>query len=322
MFEHMLVPLDGSTLAERVLPHVAAWARIDGSRITVARVLEPPTLAGRTRPVDTLEWQLARVEAEDYLARVRDRLARHDVASETRVFEGGPAGNLIGFAHERGVDLIVLASHGYSGLSGWNLGSVGHKLMLHARVHLLLVRAFASATEGDAAAQYERVLVPLDGSQRAECALPSALRIADAHGATVILAHVAVPPRCCCQLPLPGDEAEVVRRFDELNRRYAERYLASLAAEGAHAGRDLRARVVEADDQAAALHELIDGEGVDLVILSAHGATGSTRWPYGSTALNLLAYGTTPLLVVQDLARQDVAASAAERAARERAGHG
>lgn len=322
VIHHMLVPLDGSALAERVLPHLTAWARIDGPRVTLARVLEPPTAAGPTRSADPIEWQLARVAAGDYLARIRDRLARHAVASETRVFEGQPAGNLINFAHGHDVDLIVLTSHGQSGLSGWNLGSVGHKLLLHARVHLLLVRAFDTSTQDDAATRYRRVLVPLDGSKRAECTLPWALRLAEAHDATVILAHVAVPPRVCCQLPLPDDEAELVRGFDALNRRHAERYLTGLAAKGMHAGRDLQVRLVDGDDRAAALHELVEREDVDLVILSAHGATGSTRWPYGSTALNLLAYGTSPLLIVQDLPREDVAASVAERAARERAGHG
>lgn len=322
MFRHILVPLDGSALAERVLPHVTAFARLDDARVTVARVLEPPTPSDRSRSVDPVEWELARIEAGDDLTRVRDRLARHGVDSESRVFEGTPASNLIRFAHEHDVDLIVLASHGQSGLAGWNLGSVGHKLLLHAHLHLLLVRAFASAEPDAAAVRYRRVLVPLDGSQRAECALPSALRIGDAHDATVILAHVVVPARLCCPLPLAHDEAEIVRSFDELDRAHAERYLSGVTAERSRTGRELQDRVVAGDDRAAALHDLIEREGVDLVVLSAHGATGSTRWPYGSVTLNVLAYGAAPVLVVQDLPRQDVTASVAERAARQRAGHG
>lgn len=327
MFDHILVPLDGSALAECVLPHVAAFATLGGARVTVARVLEPPTLAGQPRPTDALAWQLARDEARAYLAGVQRELAPHDVDADTRVFEGQPAGALIGYAHDHDVDLIALSSHGQSGLLGWNLGAVGHKLLFHAKLSLLLVRAFEASVEAEPAARrrptrYRRIVVPLDGSARAECAVPPAVGLADAHGATLVLAHVVAPPELCCPLPPRGEEAALVARLTEANARNAQRYLDERRNELAGGARRVETRVARGDDRVAALHQLVDDEDADLVALGAHGATGSSRWPYGSTVLNVLAYGSTPLLVVQDLDRREVKASVAERAAQERPGHG
>jgi nucleotide-binding universal stress UspA family protein len=70
-----------------------------------------------------------------------------------------------------------------------------------------------------------------------------------------------------------------------------------------------------------ALHEVVDREDADLVVMAAHGYSGRARWPYGSIALNFIAYGSKPLLMIQDVPPEEVALTEAERAARERAGH-
>ncbi|MDR9392063.1 MAG: universal stress protein [Trueperaceae bacterium] len=156
MADPVLVPLDGSPLAERVLPHVLAVTRGTTPHLDLARVLVPPTLAGDPTPTDPIAWRLARDEATAYLDGVRHALAPngdahaglHDVTAH--VLEGDPAGSLLAFARERGTALVALSSHGRSGLAGWNLGGVGHKVADHARSHLLVVRAFDDAPVRDA----------------------------------------------------------------------------------------------------------------------------------------------------------------------------
>jgi nucleotide-binding universal stress UspA family protein len=74
-------------------------------------------------------------------------------------------------------------------------------------------------------------------------------------------------------------------------------------------------------DVAVALHELVDKQGTDLIVLSAHGYSGASRWPYGSVATNLISYGNTPILMIQDLSRQDIRLSSAELATQEHQGH-
>lgn len=321
MYHHILVPLDASPLAERVLPHVISLTSLGSTTVTLARVLEPPTLAGQTTPTDPVTWRLTRSEAEAYLTRMREALTTQGFEPHTRVIDGTPATALLTFAREHDVDLIAMASHGQSGLAGWNLGGVSTKLVLHARSDVLLVRAFTPAERPEAPLRYQRIVVPLDGSTRAECALATACQIARAHDAHITLLHVAQPAEVCSGTPLTPTDAAAMEQFREVQLRLAHHYI-DMHVEHLHGSApSISGRVVEADDLPAALHETISEEHANLVIASAHGATGSARWPYGTTLLNLLSYGTTPLLIVQDVPARDRIASMAERAAEEHAGH-
>ena len=71
----------------------------------------------------------------------------------------------------------------------------------------------------------------------------------------------------------------------------------------------------------AALHNIIDRENIDLVLLSAHGYSGENRWPYGKIALNFIAYGTTPLIIIQDLEEDEIGKTLAEKYAEQSKGH-
>ena len=80
-------------------------------------------------------------------------------------------------------------------------------------------------------------------------------------------------------------------------------------------------RLEVSDDLATALHKIVERENVDLVVLSAHGYSGREKWAYGTTALSFIVFGTTPLLIMQDLPRSKIGQSDAEMAARERGAH-
>jgi hypothetical protein len=75
------------------------------------------------------------------------------------------------------------------------------------------------------------------------------------------------------------------------------------------------------ENSAASLHDLVEQESVDMVMLSAHGYSGGIKWPYGSMVINFIGYGTTPLLIVQDLSPDEVERTKAEMYAREYKGH-
>jgi nucleotide-binding universal stress UspA family protein len=98
--------------------------------------------------------------------------------------------------------------------------------------------------------------------------------------------------------PPSTEETELVDRIVEINRTEAERYLESVAA---RLPGDVQTRLVVSDNTVATLHNLMDQEGVDLVLLSAHGYSGEPQWTYGSITSHLIAYSTKPMLVVQDL---------------------
>jgi nucleotide-binding universal stress UspA family protein len=318
MFEHILVPLDGSPLAESVLPHTVALAQTFGARVTLLQAVERGRATGLNRAIDPLNWHIRKAEAEAYLDEVAARLQAVDLRTDKVLLEGLAAERIIEFAHEQDVSLILLSSHGQSGLSEWNINSVVQKVILRAYMPVLIVRAYQPAISDLTGLRYRRLLVPLDGSQRAECVLPLASTLARFYDSQLLLAHVVSRPEVPRRAPLTQEEIELVDRLTELNRREAVKYLEDLRSRLLS---DAQIRLLISEDAAAALHELVVQENVDLVLLSAHGYTGEAKWPYGSVALNFIAYGTTPLLIMQDLPKEELERTQAEISAREHKGH-
>lgn len=318
MIEHILAPLDGSSLAECVLPHVVAVARACGAQVTLLQVLERPYASGSARFVDPLRWYMSEAEARAYLDGWASRLQEAGLRVQSVLLEGQAAERIIEFARAEGAGLIILSSHGRSGLSGWNVSSIVQKIILRAYVSAMLVRAYQPAPTELIGLRYQRLLLPLDGSQRAECALPLATQLARFHRAELLLAHVVSRPPLPRRLTVTQEDIELADRIAERNRLEALRYLEQLRPQP---NVDVRTRLLIGDHVAAILHDLVEEESVDLVILSAHGYSGGTRWPYGSMTVNFIGYGTTPLLIVQDLSPDEVEHTRAEMLTRERKGH-
>ena len=318
MFEHLLIPLDGSSLAECVLPHGLAMARALGARATLLQVVEQAESAGRTRAIDPLEWHYSEAEAGAYLQDVAERLRLAGLPTAQVLLQGDPAERVIDHAQAEHVDLILLSSHGRSGLSGWNVSSVVQKILARARVSTLLVPAYHPVTAEVAALRYERILVPLDGSQRAECVLPLVGALAAQDASQILLAHVVHMPEMPRRAPPSREDQELAHALTERNRLEATRYLEELRA---RLSMPAEVRLLVEEHVAATLQQLALEEKVDLVLLSAHGYSGGTRWPYGSLPTSFIMYGNTPLLIVQDLPRQAIEPTAAELAAREHGRH-
>jgi nucleotide-binding universal stress UspA family protein len=225
---------------------------------------------------------------------------------------------VIEHAQAENAGLIVLSSHGRSGLSGWNVSSVVQKILARAYTSILLIPAYHSTTPEIAGLRYERILVPLDGSQRAECVLPIVAALAAQHGSHVTLVHVVRRPELPRRAPPSREDQELANALTERNRIEAARYLDELLARLPHPA---EVRMFVEEHVSVTLQQLAQDEKADLVVLSAHGYTGGTRWPYGSLASSFIMYGTTPLLIVQDLPRQAIEPTAAELAAREYGHH-
>ena len=141
MFDNILVPLDRSVLAECVLPHAVAIARAFQSQVTLLSVLERDTRLDCTYGVDPVEWQIRKAEADKYLCSLADRLQETGLPVKRQTLEGNAAEEIIDFAQSSGVNLIILSSHGQSGLTGCNVGSVVQKVVMRARTSIMIVRA-------------------------------------------------------------------------------------------------------------------------------------------------------------------------------------
>jgi nucleotide-binding universal stress UspA family protein len=140
MYKRILVPLDGSTLAEETLPHAAIHAERFGGEILLLKVLEPlpePSMAGRGA-VRSAEAASAKL-AQDYLEGIAAGLREQGISAQTATVEGKPYVEIIRFAEEHEIDLIAISTRGQSGLSRWLIGSVADRVARGATVPLLLV---------------------------------------------------------------------------------------------------------------------------------------------------------------------------------------
>jgi nucleotide-binding universal stress UspA family protein len=319
MISHILAPLDGSALAECVLPHVAAISAAEKSRVTLLYVLEPDRGPGHA--IDMLDWNLQKREAKAYLDAIAARLEKETASISTAILEGTPAESVIDYSRDHDVDLIALSSHGRSGLSGWNVSSVVQKIILRSYRSTLLVPAYRAAAGEGTLLRYQRIFVGLDSSTRAEYMLPFAVGLAQFHKAKLLVGMVVRRPEMIQRLPLTEEESSLVEQVDERNRQVGERYLDQLHSQITLQGVEVETRLLIHDNVTSALHDLVAHENADLVLLVAHGQSGEDRWPYGSIATSFIAYGSTPLVIIQDLSGDEIKRTEAELAARETKGH-
>ncbi|MBN2004050.1 MAG: universal stress protein [Anaerolineae bacterium] len=300
MFDHILLPLDRSALAERVLPHTIAIARAFGSQITLLSVMVTPCEARWRRAMDPLNWQIRKVEAQTYLQEVALCLQEIGLHAETCILEGAAAEQIAGFTDIHAPQLIILSSHGQSGLSDWGMSSVAQKVVLRAHTSVMIVRAAQPMAPDITGMRYRRILAPLDGAQRAEIILPAAAALAREHDAQIMLAHIVQKPAMPRKTLPSREDIKLADRLVARNQAEAARYLEQLQSQ--ITGK-VGTRILVSEHPAATLHELVEQEMIDLVLLSAHGRSDQTRAPYGDVVSNLIAYGTTPLIIVQDSAQ-------------------
>ena len=314
MIDHILVPLDGSELSECVLPHVMAIAPVTNARVTFIHVLEHPKYRNGSAPIDPLGWLMQKQEAQAFLDRNVERLQKLGLEAEQVIVEGNPADAVIDFARHNAVDLIILSTHGRTGLSGWNVSSVVQKILLRAYKSILLVRAYAAPSD---VVQYQRVLIATDGSARAEYVLPFAISLAQFHNASVILGTVIQKPQTMQRFPLSDEDSELINQLTEKNQREASHYLQQLLTQLSLKDLSAEVNISLAESTISAVYDMVEDTNADLVMIAAHGQSGDRRWPYGSIASSLIAYGSTPIMIMQDLSENEIPNTPAERAIRE-----
>jgi nucleotide-binding universal stress UspA family protein len=132
--------------------------------------------------------------------------------------------------------------------------------------------------------------------------------------------HVVKTPEMARHMPLEREDLELSNQIVARNREEAVRYLDQMRLHSPLVDIDLKTHLLTSDNAAAALHELVERENIDLVALSAHGYSGNNQWPYGSMVNNFILYSKVPLLIVQDLPAKEEA-SQVDMTTRERVGY-
>ncbi len=229
MLKRVLVPLDGSARAEQALPVAARLAQAAGGTVVLLRVVSIPNEFAAYVTLDPIATQTiinrALEEARNYLKSIAGSDSLHGVHTETEVLLGQAAATMLSVVDSRHIDLIVLCSHGYTGMTRWTLGSVAEKVSQLAPVPVLVLREDGPIPvpplpqEGSPL----RVLIPLDGSVRAQAAIIPAAQLiaalsAPAQGALHLTRVVVLP-----------EAAHLGQSEREAILQQAKHYLISLA---------------------------------------------------------------------------------------------
>jgi nucleotide-binding universal stress UspA family protein len=285
MYQTLLVPLDGSAAAERALPYAEALARTVDARIILLRAVVGPAFPAAM--VESLEDALRQAAqalvppptvrdegAEEqvdmphpalaYLNGIASRLRERGCIAEPELAFGDPARVIVDAIRARAADLVVMATHGRSSLGQLATGSVARAVLRSSIVPVFLVRAGSAPLDKPRLGGRARLLVPLDGSGLAECALDVAANLASQLGAELEL-------------------LSVVPEGDAATTEVARRYLATVADR--LVGKHLVGRpglMVRAGDPATAIAEV--AAEMALVVMATHGRSGLGRLVNGSVA--------------------------------------
>lgn len=295
MYRTILVALDGSSLAERALPHAESLARASGARIHLVRAAPPETFAG-LGPVDDQTWVMR--EAETYLREIASRLGSR-VPADAAVFYGEAASAIVDEANRTQADLIVMSTHGRSGLGRWVYGSVADEVIRRAEIPVFLVPAAGEHRWPES--RPLRVMVPLDGSDLATEAIEPASALAQTFGAELLLVRIVVPPTYAYigAHPYAYEGSNPYEAFD-LDGELAEagRYLEQIAAPLRSGGLSVRTHVASGNP-VAQLAAIAREKDADVIAMATHGTGGLTRLVIGSVATGTIQRASVPLLLVR-----------------------
>jgi nucleotide-binding universal stress UspA family protein len=303
MMKRILVPLDGSPLAEQVLPQVRVLAALLGADVHLLHVVRPAgsevALARgggpAVVPVPAASWreQIHRTyataceHATRYLALQATALQEAGIAVTTEVRFGTPADLILETAAMRGASLIAMATHGRSGVQRWALGSVADEVTRSASMPVFITRGDSRAL--GPSHPLRRMLVPLDGSTLAHSALPFAVELAKGSGAEIVLLTVQA-------LAVPDRTPELHNPVAVRERLMLELYN---VADAFGQPQVTITPVVVDGFPADAIVDEARYRDVDMIVMATHGRGGVRRWALGSVADKVLHTAAVPLVLVR-----------------------
>ncbi len=295
MFKKILVPLDTSQLSEIALSYAEEMAVKMGAEVILLHVRTSADTEGK-------------LEHKEYLDRIKAALKRSKIKVTTAMYGfperiKEPAEEIVDYADKENIDLIIMATHGRTGIGRWTLGSTANKVVRAAKRPLLLIRAGAGAV---GRVRLETILVTLDGSKYAEEALPHAESIASTFKSKVNLLYVVEPIYhfypysqglgyygVAGIVRVPYNMEEMKPSMD-VAEKYMQDINEKLSGKGVHTSYKIRIgspgeEIIQAEDELRP----------DLVMMSTHGHSGFGRFDTGSTADKVLHRGTAPLFLVR-----------------------
>lgn len=267
MFERIIVPLDGSELAEAVLAQVRRILFHQDAEIILVRAVPVP--AGAEEAAELAD--ILQAQADKYLGGIAGVWNAQGAKVRTVARQGDAADVILDLAAEEKASLIMMSTHGRSGVSRWALGSVAERVLRASRVPVLAVRAGAG-TE----LSFQKILVPIDATDVSLEVVAPVLELAGLFGSHVVLLNVCDGPEC--SIP--------VCQITEASEKFRE---AGVPVEP----------LMKQGDAAVRILETCREQKPDLVAMTTHGRSGLPRWMLGSVTEKVLRAAPVPLLVVR-----------------------
>jgi len=308
MYRRMLVPLDGSELAEVVFTYAKELAgRLDMDIILLhvstpsAKGFMPMQRAYIKRAAEIVKRQAREVQQSTGI-----EPASKPVKVRGELAEGYPADEILRYAEENEVDLILMATRGHSGLKRWSLGSVAGKVLSASKVPIWLIRADIPEETPYDKWPSKTLLVPLDGSELAESVLPHVELLAKQRGTEpvdVVLLRVSETPTTPSYYgpELSGvslNWGEYMQREEIRRKQVAKEYLAKVEKRLKDGNISVRSEVLggRANDE---IVDYANKHPFSIIFMATHGRSGLSRLVYGSVAANLLHGVSSPIFMVK-----------------------
>lgn len=297
MYTRMLVPLDGSTISEGVLPYARTFANALALPVHLLQVMDPdmliPSVAARQGLSDNI-LTINREHNGDYLKEIAASFS-NPAAVSSSVIVGKPAEAIMEVAATDRDTLIAIATHGRSGVRRWLLGSVAEKVLHGADNDVLLIRATAQI-DRKTTAQLKRLVVPLDGSELAEEALRCGVELAKKMNLEIILLRVYVAPGAAYST---GSYAPEWKSLDQVVRQKANEYLEDKTKQLRNQGLEQLSFRMAEGSTAEQIIEAARERPDSLIAMSTHGASGVGRWVLGSVTERVIRHSDTAVVVVR-----------------------
>jgi nucleotide-binding universal stress UspA family protein len=294
----LLVPLDGSSIAEQALPVAAAIAHRSGTKLHLATVVQQVPLfpAGAEEPFpDPGLEQALRDQVTEYLKSTAEALGTtHGVEVTYAVLDGSPAQALADHVRAKRVGLIVMTTHGHSGINRFWLGSVADRLLRWVKVPVLLLRPKATPPQ----TEFRQTVVALDGLSEGERVLDPAIELGSlCPDSRFTLVQVVEPPVALITR-MAMHPAKMRPHWRELQENCARSYLERVATRMRTRGLRVTTQMISAPGIGTQILELAHAIAADLIVVGTHGARGVERMLLGSVADKVIRGASQPVLVV------------------------
>ena len=300
MFEKILLPLDGSDLAEVAVPYVELLARRFDSEVILLNVCSPGQ-------------QLYRHMREVYLDKVaaglQGRIRRGTSGSansrvRVKTLIGDPAKIISDYANKNNISLVTMAAFGGSGRKTWLIGSVADKVVRAVNAPVLLVRGRNGSLSSEKP-RIRRIFLPLDGSEVSKRSIPCAVELARKLKAAITLFGMAEKAAFYSDyisfVPYSDGMTLEYEKMEMVAERTVRRYLAALGKEVRQGGLRISHRVTLGIAPADDILQQADEAGADMVVMATRGRSPLSRWAFGSIAEKVMRGGNLPLLLVKEV---------------------